>query len=321
MPSDFSRRHARRDGNELPPLPDAVFVLLRDLIVERTGVLFDDSKRSLLADKLAELVAANGLSSFVDYYYLLRYDDAVESHWAALMNRLAVPETFFWRQPEQLQTLANVLAPDFFARRPGDPLRIWSAACCTGEEPLSIAIALAEAGLLGKYPIEIIATDGSDAMIERAKRANYGERSFRQTPDAIKSRYFIPDGTDRWRPIDALSGQIRWGVANLVQPIEIARLATADVIFCRNVFIYFSDDAIRATTDAFAERMPPDGYLFLGASESLTRLDVDFELAEVGGAFVYVKARRRESVERRFSAAKLRASPETPRMEVQSGAR
>ena len=283
-------------GTALFPLPDTAHALLRDLIVTRTGILFDDSKRGLLADKLSELVAANGLTSFLDYYYLLRYDSS-ESHWAALMNRLAVPETYFWRQSEQLTTLARVVAPALLAAKPGRPLRIWSAACCTGEEPLSIAIALDQAGLLETNVVQIDATDGSSAMIERARACSYGGRSFRQLPDDLRAKYFTPEG-DRWRPDPRLSRRIHWNVANLARPAEIEGYASADVIFCRNVFIYFSDDAIRGVVRVFSKHMPADGYLFLGASESLTRLGVDLELVEIGGAFAYVKEGRRQIVER-----------------------
>jgi chemotaxis protein methyltransferase CheR len=299
-------------GTALFALPDLSYSLLRDLIVERTGILFDEQKRSLLADKLSELVAANGLTSFLDYYYLLRYDGA-PSHWEALMNRLSVPETFFWRQSEQLTALARVVAPAFFAANPRRPLRIWSAACCTGEEPLSIAMALDQAGLLDASRVEIDATDGSTAMIERARIGKYGERSFRQLSDDVRAKYFELEG-DRWRPDPRLGRVIRWNVANLARPSEIERYATADVIFCRNVFIYFADEAIRSVLRVLSRQMPPDGYLFLGASESLTRLGIDLELVEMGGAFAYVKEGRRPLVERErvsatdFSAAR-RAVP------------
>jgi chemotaxis protein methyltransferase CheR len=290
-------RHPFGSSDQVFAFSDGAFALLRDIIVQRTGVLFDDAKRSMLGDKLSELVAGNGLTSFLDYYYLLRYDDNADAHWVALMDRLAVPETYFWRQSEQIEALANVIAPAHFAAYPGRPLRIWSAACCSGEEPMSLAIALAESGLLGKQPIEIVGTDGSSAMIDRAKRAAYGDRSFRQLPAALKTKYFEAAEDGRWTPIADIRNAIRWGVANLANASEVRRYASCDVIFCRNVFIYFSDDAIRTTARAFSEYMPDDGYLFLGAAESLTRLGVDLEIAEVGGGFAYVKLGRREVVE------------------------
>ena len=283
-------------GTESLSLPQEVFVLLRDLIVRRTGIMFDDSKRGFLADKLSEGVSSLGMTSFLDYYYLLRYDTDAGEHWSRLMDWLAVPETYFWRQPEQFEALANVIAPAHFAAHPDKPLRIWSAACCTGEEPVSITMALAEAGLLGR-PVEVMASDGSPAMLARAKRMSFGERSFRQLPAVLRDRWFreCKDGT--WQPDPILTAPISWRLANLANPQEIGPLANANVIYCRNVFIYFSDDAIRGVVKVLLDRMPQNGVLFLGASEALTRLGVNFELAEVGRGFAYVKGGQREAIE------------------------
>jgi chemotaxis protein methyltransferase CheR len=272
---------------------EPAFVLLRDVIAQRTGVFFADDKRDLLADKLADLVAANGMTSFLDYYYLLRYDTEAERHWSELTDRLAVPETYFWRQHDQLLALANVVAPAHFARTggsPASPLRVWSAACCTGEEPLSIAIALAEAGLLEQHPVEIVATDASQAMLERARRGLYGERSFRSLPAHLRERWFRREG-ELWRVDPRLHARVRWGMVNLVDAAAVRSFAAADVVYCRNVFIYFSDETIGRVARALADGMPDEGVLFLGASESLTRLPTDFALTEIGGAFAYVKGR------------------------------
>lgn len=285
-------------GFESLPLPEAPFKLLRDLIVEHTGVYFDDAKRALLADKLSDLATEEGLTSFVEYYYLLRYDEKAELHWRRLMDRLAVPETFFWRQSEQFETLASTIIPHLQATRGDKPLRIWSTACCSGEEPLSIAMALDEAGLLVPGKIEILATDGSEAMLARARRAHYGQRSFRQLPDAMRGRYFTERSGGFWRPIDRLLDAIDYDMMNIAEPADIAAQPVADVIFCRNVFIYFADEAIRRSVESFSSRLSDDGYLFLGAAESLTRLGVSVELAEVGGSFVYVKAGRRAAAEK-----------------------
>jgi chemotaxis protein methyltransferase CheR len=299
MPGSNGRKNGSFGfGASIFALPDAAFSLLRDLIAEHTGIFFDDAKRSLLADKLSEMVTANGLSSFLDYYYLLRYDSASNEHWTALINRLSVPETFFWRQAEQFEALARIVAPMHFAADARRPLRIWSAACCTGEEPISIAMALANAGWLDRHPIEIRATDASPAMVDRAKGASYGDRSFRQLPAELKAQYFESDGADRWRPSRALTRCIHYGVANLARRSDFESLAESNIIFCRNVFIYFGDDTIKNVIRVFSERMPADGCVFLGASESLTRLGVDLELAEIGRAFAYVKEGRRQIVER-----------------------
>jgi len=267
---------------------DRAFGLLQDLIEKRTGLSYRGGKVDLLADRLAEAVSAAGSSSFLEYYYLLRYDPDAERHWARLLDRLSVPETYFWRQAEQLEAVANVVAPRHFAAR-GGPLRIWSAACCTGEEPLSIAMALAEAGLLDRHPIEIVASDASEKVIERARQGRFGERSFRALPIHLRQRYFTSSG-DHWQVAKHLLERVRWTTANLIDAEQIGTLAAADVIFCRNVFIYFSDDAIRRVVHTFAERMPATGLLFVGASESLTRLSSEFKLEEVAGAFVYTRA-------------------------------
>lgn len=271
-------------------LSQAALPLLRDLIEERIGVWFDDRKLSLLADKVSEIVTALDLTSFLDYYYLLRYDEHASRHWNALMDQLAVPETYFWRQHEQFETLASIVAPGHFARSPARPLRIWSAACCTGEEPISILIALAERGLLAPGAVEIVASDASCAMLERARRGVYRARAFRQLPELLREKYFWRAGEDEWRVQDRLASFITWRQANLANPAEWSVMAASDVVFCRNVFIYFSDDAIRRVAVALERHMPDHGHLFLGASESLTRFGLGFRLEEIGRSFVYVRA-------------------------------
>ena len=268
---------------------ESTFVLLRDLIAQRTGVYYAHDKRDLLADKLADLLAARGMTSYLDYYYLLRYDTDAEAHWSELVDRLAVPETYFWRQPDQIMATATVLAARHLARRRGAPFRIWSAACCSGEEPLSIAIALAEAGVLGRHPVEIVASDASEAMLARARRGLYGERSFRALPAPLRERYFTREaGGARIDP--EIHGLVRWTRANIVDARDVAAMAAADVVFCRNVLIYFSDDTVAHVARLFAAGMPDDAHLCLGASESLTRVSSAFELVEVGGAFMYTKS-------------------------------
>jgi len=283
-----ARRGAGGSSADVLGFAEPTFVLLRDLVAQRTGVYFADDKRDLLADKIADLLAAQGMASYLDYYYLLRYDADAERHWRALVDRLAVPETYFWRQPEHSLAVARVLAPRHFARRPRAPFRIWSAACCTGEEPLSIAIALAEAGLLDTRPIEIVASDASGAMIERARAGVYGERSFRALPAELRARYFRCEGRG-WRVDPRLHERIRWTTANLVDPADVASLGDAQVVFCRNVLIYFGERTVAHVARLLADAMPDDGFLCLGASESLTRYSTAFTLVEVDGAFMYTK--------------------------------
>lgn len=296
-------------GLEPLPLPGSVFKLLRDLIESETGVYFDDGKRGLLALKLTDLAADQGLTSFLEYYYLLRYDDSADEHWLRLMDRLAVPETYFWRQPEHFLCLARTLLPALWPSRASRPVRIWSAGCCTGEEPVSIAIALAEEGRLTPGLVEIVGTDGSEAMLEAARVAQYRPRSFRQLSQAMREKYFVEQPGGTLRPIDRILSAISYSRVNLADRDEVVSQPPTDVIFCRNVFIYFSDDAIRETVGSFGERLADDGYLFVGASESLTRIGVDFELAQIDGSFVYVRPGQRAAAESLGSRPARNQSP------------
>jgi chemotaxis protein methyltransferase CheR len=273
---------------ELFSLNDSLFTLLRNLIHERTGLFYDGNNRELMASKLSSRLLELGLGSFMDYYYLLKYDAAAEAEWSQLIDALTVRETFFWREIDQVRALVDVLVPQHAAQQPGVPLRIWSAACATGEEPLTIAMALHEAGWFQRLPITITASDISPLALERARCGAYPERSLRNLPPALRARYFTQE-TGGWRIDPGIHGRVEWTRANLMDEHAVASLAAASVIFCRNVFIYFSEEAIRSTVRRFFLRMGTPGYLFVGVSESLLRVSRDFVLQEFGGAFVYVK--------------------------------
>jgi chemotaxis protein methyltransferase CheR len=267
-------------------LPVGVFLILRDLIRDRLGMWFEDDKRDLLASKLADRVRETGTATFLAYYYLLKYGPGAEAEWDQLTDALSVQETYFWRELQQVRTLADILVPAHVAAGRG-PVRIWCAACATGEEPLSIAIALQEAGWFDRADVEIWASDTSPAALEKARRGVYRGRSFRALPAALQDRYFTPaEGGFRVDP--ALQARVRYSRANLLDPAETAHLATAPFVFCRNVFIYFSTATISRVVSHFAARMPRPGHLFVGVSESLLRASTAFEMEEVGGAFVYV---------------------------------
>ncbi|MBW4691241.1 MAG: protein-glutamate O-methyltransferase CheR [Lyngbya sp. HA4199-MV5] len=273
-------------------LSESIILLLRDLIQQQTGVYYTLENCSLLADKLADRVMEHDFNSFLDYYYLLKYDTAAQTEWQHVMDAISVQETFFYREFDQIAALVDVIVPTYFDQNPSKPLRIWSAACATGEEPLSIAIALQEAGWFNKMPIEIYATDASPAAIANAQLGLYRERSFRSFPQALRDRYFEPKSDpkgDRWRIRSDIHHHITWKRINLARAADIQTMPPVQVVFCRNVFIYFSDDAIAQTTHQLFNAMTDHSYLFIGASESLLRLGTNFELQQLNGAFVYVK--------------------------------
>jgi chemotaxis protein methyltransferase CheR len=269
-------------------LRNAAVPLLRDLVHERTGLFFEDARLDTLAERVAALVVERGFESYLDYYYLLRYDDAAADEWPRVMDALAVPETYFWREMDQVRAVVDVVVPSLAAasRR---PIRVWSVPCASGEEPLTIAMALDAAGWFERADIEIHGSDGSPSQIARARAGRFRERSFRALPPAMRQRYFRQDG-DAWLPTEALRNRVAsWSVVNLMAAAEVNQFAHAPIVFCRNVFIYFSPDRIRQVVEWFADAMPTPGYLFVGAAESLLRVTGRFELEEIGGAFAYVK--------------------------------
>ena len=273
-------------------VPEGTSTLIRSLIHERTGMFFDNGKRDLLIDKLSPLVVERGFTSYLDYYYLLKYDAAAQVEWQNVVNALSVQETYFWREIDQVKALVQTLVPQWFERSKGSTLRIWSAACATGEEPLTIAMALNEAGWFERASIEILASDASTKAIERARQGVYRGRAFRNLPVPLRDRYFEQDGP-AWRIKSEIHSRVKWEIANLMDESDLAHMANADFIFCRNVFIYFSESAISRVVRSFGKFIRPPGYLFVGAAESLLRLTSDFTLAEIDDAFVYVRRERR----------------------------
>lgn len=269
-------------------LTESAFVILRDLIHERTGIFFNNDKKDILADKLSERVIELHFNSFIDYYYLLKYDENAGSEWEVLMNLITVNETYFWREIDQIHELVHTILPAYHQKFPHAPLRIWCAAASSGEEPITIAIALHQAGLLGKLPIEILATDASSQVIQKARTGLYRDRSFRALPEHLKQKYFIHE-RGAWRIIPEIHQHIHWGVVNLMNGQVVSGYAAVPFIFCRNVLIYFNDQSMRKLCEVFYQSMPGEAYLFVGVSESLLRIHTLFKLTEIGNAYVYKK--------------------------------
>jgi chemotaxis protein methyltransferase CheR len=270
-------------------VPHTGLPILRDLVHERTGIFFDDSRTDMLAERLAPLVLERGFRSYVDLYYLLKYDEvASKSAWGAVFDALSVPETYFWREIDPIRAIVCRVVPEL-VRRNGGVLRIWSIPCATGEEPLTIAMALNEAGWFDRARIEIHGSDASPAAIARARTGRYRPRSMRALPPALAEKYFtVVDGAFVADP-RLMQRIASWSVVNLLEPDEIGPFARSPVVFCRNAFIYFSQQTVKRVVERFAALMPAPGYLCVGASESLLNVTTLFALEELDGAFVYVK--------------------------------
>lgn len=269
-------------------LTESAFAILRDLIHEKTGIYFSNDKKDILADKLSARVIELNFNSFIDYYYLLKYDEHAAQEWEMLFNLITVNETYFWREFDQVNYLVNNLIPDYVKRNPHCPLRIWCGASSSGEEPVSIAIALNEAGLLEKYQIQIFASDASTEIIQKAYKGIYRDRSFRVLPFYLKEKYFVQNG-ESWRIVPEIHKRITWSVVNLMDEDEVAAFASVPFIFLRNVLIYFNDQSIKNLSDMLYKAMPDEAYLFIGVSESLLRIQTKFTLSDAGNAYVYKK--------------------------------
>ena len=274
-------------GTDSLGLAGTVTIILRDLIHERLGLFYAAEQFDQLTDRLAPLVVARGLGSFMDYYYLLKYSNDADE-WGRVMDALSVQETYFWREIDQIRAIVDHVVPSLADARGGGPLRFWSVPCASGEEPLTLAMLLEERGWFDRVPIEIVGSDASRAAIAKATLGRYGPRAFRNLPLPLQEKYFVRANA-QWVVDPGLQRRVTFDVVNLMAPDEVARHASAPVIFCRNVFIYFSDHSIRRTLETFARLTPERAYLCVGTSESLLRLRSRFGLQEVGGAFVYVK--------------------------------
>ena len=272
-------------------IPDRTLPLIRDLVHDRTGLHYDDGRLDVVADRLTPLAAARGFDSLLDYYYLLKYDEQADEEWVRAIDALSVRETYFWREFDQVRALTDLIMPRL-VRLHHRAIRIWSIPCASGEEPLSIAMALTESGWFGRAPIELHAADASGAALARARQGRFGLRAFRQLPAELRERYFDHDAhAGEWVARQALYDRVSsWVRINVMQPGDLRALQGADVVFCRNLFIYFREASVRQVVSDLAGLMSSPGFLCVGAAESLLRLGTPFELQDIGGAYVYVKS-------------------------------
>ena len=265
------------------PLSPQVFAIMSHLIAEGAGLHYDVKDAELLAEKLSARAIELGLESLLDYYYFLRYDAAGPRELEALLELLVVNETYFFRERDQLEAFVTQLAPELLETRPS--IRIWCAACSTGEEPHTLAMLLADRGLLERT--EIFATDISNRALTRAREGTYGGRSLRALRDPERARYFVDRGDGRVDVRPELRSAIRWDRVNLLDAARVQALGTFDAILCRNVLIYFADPTIVALVQRLAGSLSPGGLLLIGASESLLRFGTVLDCEERGGAFFY----------------------------------
>ncbi len=265
------------------PLSPAVFAILAGLIEQELGIHFAAEDRDLLATKISPRCIDRGFDSLLDYYYFLRYDAGAMLELERLADALVVNETYIGRELDQLSVLVGVLLPELLATRPR--ARIWSAACSTGEEPLTLAGLLDDRGLLSR--VELIASDVSERVLNLAKEGCFSGRALRALPPAAE-RWLRFDGATARARRDLLD-RVSFQRLNLTDPEAVRRIGKVDVVVCRNVLIYFRDSTIKSVVQSLSDALNPGGYLLVGASESLLRFGGALSCEEHGGAFFYRK--------------------------------
>ena len=211
-----------------------------------------------------------------------------------LINIFTVNETYFYREEHQLRCLSRSLLPEIVqGRKPGDLVRIWSVPCSTGEEPYSIAIWLLENWpMVDAYHIEIVGSDIDTRVLLEAQAGNYGERALSRLPPDVVERYFDPGQDGQRRLIQDLRESVKFTSANLVDAASVAAQGQFDVIFCRNVLIYFDDASRLLAANNLYDSLHPGGYICLGHTESMTRISKRFDLRRFEDAIVYQRPGR-----------------------------
>lgn len=274
------------------PTPEQAHLSADDLkrvcefLYRQTGMQFGESKRYYIERRVADRIVATNCHDFSAYFGQLRADPVERE---ALINAFTVNETYFYREEHQLACLSRSLLPDLITlRRPGDKIRIWSAPCSTGEEAYSIAIWLLENWrLVDAYNVEIIGSDIDTRALHAAHEGLYGERALSRLPPEVVEAYFEPSRRHRRKLINDLRESVTFTKANLVDGPGLAEQGMFDVIFCRNVLIYF-DDASRLTAARnLYDRLNPGGYLCLGHTESMSRISDRFLVRRFEDAVVF----------------------------------
>ena len=269
------------------------FTALRDFVYARCGIYFNESKQYFLENRLSRRLADLRLESYGAYMDLVQGPKG-RTELTQLFNEITTNETSFWRNPPQIEAFQRIVLPDAvkLAKEQGaTTFRIWSAACSSGEEPYTLAIACQEARdtLLKGMSVEILATDISERVLAQAREGVYGSYTLRNlSPDQVKT-HFVAQGQDTFEVRTELKGMIAFQNFNLVDYPAYRGLGTFHVIFCRNVLIYF-DDAVKASVlKGFHAVLHPKAYLLVGHSESIHAFSTGFELMHFAKAMGYRK--------------------------------
>ena len=267
------------------------FDRLRKIVYDRAGIHFQDSKKYVLESRLARRLEELGFDSYDQYLMFLTAGPYQMDEFQEMFNRITINETSFFRNEPQLDVFERTVLPELLeARKARKCLRLWSAACSSGEEPYTLAIQLHRSlGVrLSDWRIEILGTDISEKVLKVAHAGRYGHYAVRSMNPMVLQRYFTQHGNE-YQLDPSVMSMVRFEKLNLKDTLSAKRFGKFDVIFCRNVLIYF-DDAMRTScAKLYHDQLESDGALFIGHSETLRNIDVGFTPLSIPQAFAYRK--------------------------------
>jgi chemotaxis protein methyltransferase CheR len=272
---------------DFPPLTEEEFRRLCEFVYRRTGMVFTEAKRYYIERRVVDRMVATRAGSFASYFARLRTD--FEHEIELFINTVTVNETYFYREDHQLECLSTDLLGERVRAKPkGEGLRIWCVPCATGEEPYSVAIWLLENWpLVDEHEIEIIGSDIDTQALQACVLGIFGKRALMRLTPEIIARYFQSLDSERWQILEDLRQSVQFSRVNLVEEAETRLHGQFDVIFCRNVLIYFDDASRRMAAENLFENLLPGGFICLGHTESMSRISPLFEPRRFANATVY----------------------------------
>ncbi|MFC4767210.1 CheR family methyltransferase [Effusibacillus consociatus] len=255
---------------------------LGQLIYDHCGLNYLQNLPSL-ESKISKRTNELGMS----IWEYTRHLEQNSQEWDVVVELLTINETYFCREENQLEVFQSIILPQLTGK---NLIRIWSAACSTGEEPYTLAMMVAETGFIPLDAVEILATDINKKVLQTAKQGWYSKRSlsFRRMPEHLLEKYFV-ERDEGYQVVDSIRNRVRFRYLNLLDQDEMERFGEFDVIFCRNVLIYFDRTAIQKVVSSFYDRLAPEGSLFLGHAESITGMNTGFETIHTEKSFYYRK--------------------------------
>ena len=275
-----------RNRDDAPVLTAEELKRFCEFLYARTGMQFGETKRYYIERRLHDRLAATNALSFANYLLLLRSDPAET---ATVISSFTVNETYFYREEHQLRCLSDSLLPEITkSRGPGDKVRIWSQPCSTGEEAYSIARWLLENWrMVDAFNIEIVGSDIDSDALAAARAGLFGDRALSRLPPSVVDGYFEPAKRGQRRIIEDLRESVAFTEANLIDRGSMKDQGVFDVIFCRNVLIYFDDDSRARAVNHLYDCLAPGGFICLGHTESMSRISDRFTIRRFPDAIVY----------------------------------